>query len=429
MSSPLRPRRALSHRVREVIQKLRRWKWLLIRIAPESLIRLYHSWSVRLEFDPRRYPRETLPAGLNIIGYLRSASGIGESARSFVKAAEEGGVPAALYNASGGYRERSEDDSLGSITQENPFDINLFCVNSQEMTTLRESLGGRFFANRVNVGYWYWEFPELPASHRNRFEGLDEIWVASEFVRSAVKRALPLERAMGVHVLPPLVEPRRSPASRGQLGLEAEEFVFLALADAGSVLSRKNPEGAIEAFVRAFGVSKDVRLIVKVNHPGMDPAGVTALKRSAGRASIRVLDRVSSRDEIDALLFHCDALVSLHRSEGLGLPCAEAMALGKPVIATDYSGSTDFVSRETGFPVPCKLVQLPQAIGPYEAGAFWAEPDLDAAASAMKQVVEDRRESRRRGAAGASFIEGRYGRAAVAEMLRSRLDWLRSRRQ
>jgi glycosyltransferase involved in cell wall biosynthesis len=184
----------------------------------------------------------------------------------------------------------------------------------------------------------------------------------------------------------------------------------------------------MRAFRDAFGASKEVELVVKINHPELDPEGVAKLKARADSASIRVLDWISSREEIDGLLTQCDALVSLHRSEGLGLPCAEAMALGKPVIATDYSGSTDFLDAKTGYPVPFRMTQLSQSIGPYEKGAVWAEPDLGAAAAAMRNVFENREEAARRGAAAAERIEERYGRAAIARMLRSRLERLRSRR-
>lgn len=420
-------RPGFSHRVREALQKLRPWKWLLIRLAPRSLIRVYHGWSVRLEFEPGRYPKEALPPGLNVVGYLRSASGIGESARSFVRVAHEAGIPISLYNAAGERGDRLEDDSLGTLHQGNPYDVNLFCVNSAEMKTLREYLGGRFFANRINIGYWYWEFPELPKSHRDRFHGLDEIWVASRFVRRAVERAVPRDGSVAVHVVPPRVATRRSPMGRSQLDLPRDAFLFLVLADAGSVLSRKNPEGAVESFLRAFGNSKEACLVVKINHPRADPEGVERLRAASRRGAIRILDRTSSREEIDGLLTNCDALVSLHRSEGLGLPCAEAMALGKPVIATDYSGSADFLGPGTGYPVPYRLVELPQAIGPYEKGAIWAEPDIDAASRAMRSVFEDREEARRRGAAAAEAIERCYGGAAVGRRMAERLSWLRDR--
>ena len=420
----------LSHRVRGLFQKLRPWRWLLIHVVPTRLLRRYHAWSVRLDFDPALYPKQNLPAGLNVIGFLRSASGVGESGRSFVQAAHDAGIPTSLVNADGADRDRfDEDDSLGVLQRKNPFDVNLFCVNSDHMKILGDYLGGRFFANRVNVGYWYWEFPELPASHRDRFQRLDEIWVASEFVHGAVERALPADGSVTVQVLPPHVAYRRSQRKRWQLGLHPNAFVFLALADAGSVLSRKNPEGAIEAFLQAFGGSPETQLILKINHPDTDPEGVEKLKAAARGRPIRVLDWISSREEIDGLLTNCDALVSLHRSEGFGLPCAEAMALGKPVIATGYSGTVDFLSEATGFPVPYRLVELSQAIGPYEKGAIWAEPDLDAAALAMRRVFEDREESGRRGAAAAALVETRYGRPAVAGMLKQRLEVLRSRRR
>ena len=64
----------------------------------------------------------------------------------------------------------------------------------------------------------------------------------------------------------------------------------------------------------------------------------------------------------------CDAYVSLHRSEGTGLTITDAMALGKPVIATSWSGNMDFMDVSNSFPVRYELVELQRTIGPYRAG-------------------------------------------------------------
>ena len=64
----------------------------------------------------------------------------------------------------------------------------------------------------------------------------------------------------------------------------------------------------------------------------------------------------------------CDAYVSLHRSEGIGLTIAEAMGLGKPVIATGWSGNTDFMDVSNAFPVGYRLVEIEENVGPYHGG-------------------------------------------------------------
>ena len=79
--------------------------------------------------------------------------------------------------------------------------------------------------------------------------------------------------------------------------------------------------------------------------------------------------------------------------------------LVKPVIGTNYSGNTDFLSDKTGFAVPYKLRLVEP--GEYEPGAEgqrWAEPDETAAAEAMRHVFDDQRERQMRGAAGKALV-------------------------
>ena len=93
---------------------------------------------------------------------------------------------------------------------------------------------------------------------------------------------------------------------------------------------------------------------------------------------------------------------------------AEALAFGKPVIGTDFSGNREFLTDLTGFPVPYTL--RPLLPGEYHAGdnQFWAEPDVKVAAEQMRRVFLDREESDRRGIAGKRLIASRYAGERVA---------------
>jgi glycosyltransferase involved in cell wall biosynthesis len=84
-----------------------------------------------------------------------------------------------------------------------------------------------------------------------------------------------------------------------------------------------------------------------------------------------------------------DSFVSLHRSEGFGIGMAQAMYLGKPVIATGYSGNMDFMNHNNSYLVRYRLVELDQNYGPYEKGYVWADPDLEHAAELMRRVFAD----------------------------------------
>ena len=168
--------------------------------------------------------------------------------------------------------------------------------------------------------------------------------------------------------------------------------MFLVTFDYLSVAERKNPVGVIEAYRRAVPAptADGPLLVVKSLNAHLRPhqAEQTALAAS-GRDDIWLLDRHATRDEQLALTRAADALVSLHRSEGLGLHLMEAMWLGTPTIATRYSGNMLFCTDDN-----CALIDAGRSAvvagdGYLPAGAEWAEPDLDQAADAMRRMLTD----------------------------------------
>jgi glycosyltransferase involved in cell wall biosynthesis len=149
--------------------------------------------------------------------------------------------------------------------------------------------------------------------------------------------------------------------------------------------------------------------------------------RAAGEgADVSIEDRALEPAELGALFASCDAYVSLHRCEGFGFPIAEAMASGKPVIATDYSGSTDFLDEETGFPVRWKPWTLGWPLRDYEVGTVWAEPDEAHAVETMRRVFSDSAERERRAEAGRRRMREIYGPQAVGGRIAERLEALRA---
>jgi glycosyltransferase involved in cell wall biosynthesis len=128
-----------------------------------------------------------------------------------------------------------------------------------------------------------------------------------------------------------------------------------------------------------------------------------------------------ARPRAIALLALSDCFLSLHRSEGFGRGPAEAMLLGKPVIATDYSGTRDFATPETALLVDYRLVPVGAEEYPGAEGQVWAEVDLDHAASAMRRLVADPSLARRLGQAGRERIGRSYDPPAVGARYVERL--------
>jgi glycosyltransferase involved in cell wall biosynthesis len=273
------------------------------------------------------------------------------------------------------------------------------------------------------VGYWAWELPELPGSWAQLARLYHEVWAPSTFVADAIRRAtagLPLIIRVQPHPLPDLagVTP-----DRARFGLRDGVFAFLGMFDVLSSPARKNPMGAVQAFQRAFPPDRaDVELVVKVVTPDHDPARLAILRAAvAGWPNIRLLVERLSDTDADRLIASADAFVSLHRSEGFGLSIAAAMALGRPVVVTGWSGNMDFCG-EGAIAVGYRLVPVDDPSGVYAGdGQVWAEPDLDEAAAAMRRLADDPAAARALGEAARAHVTALLTKAYDADPLR---PWL-----
>jgi glycosyltransferase involved in cell wall biosynthesis len=250
---------------------------------------------------------------------------------------------------------------------------------------------------------------------------VDEVWCATSFVAQAVAAAC----GKPVHKVPPPMEvPLARAYRRREFGLPEAPFLFLFTFDYNSFVKRKNPEAVIAAFRDAFPRGRDdVGLVVKSVNGANQPARVAAMSaRIGGDPRIVCLDRFLSRDESYGLTSVTDAYVSLHRAEGLGLGLGEAMALGKPAIATGYSGNLEFMREGNSLLVDYRLV--PVAPGEYlvdDARFEWAEPDVVSAARCMRLLADDPPMRERIALAGRETIATGFTREGTAALLRARL--------
>ena len=348
--------------------------------------------------------------GVNVAGYFESEKGVGEAARASVRALKAVPIPHVLNNVtdSGSWNRERSSSNYGDA---NPHPVNLLHVNADQVPMVASQLGDAYFRGRYNIGYWFWELSHFPEEWSSSFEYFDEVWVGSNFVLDAISRVSPIP----VVRMPLALRERADKVGRGDrshLGLSAESFVFVFMFDFHSFIARKNPLGLIEAFKMAFSDEDDVWLILKSAHSGTNAADFEAVKAAATGAKIKLVDTVLSEGETTALLSMCDCYVSLHRSEGFGLPIAEAMSLGKPVIVTAYSGNMDFTTPSNSLLVKYRLVELDLDYGPYKKGSFWADPNLDHAAELMRYAYENR---------DASNAVGRRAREDVLQLFHPRV--------
>lgn len=358
--------------------------------------------------------------GMNVFGSFERDAGVAESARCCVKAAQAAGIEAVLISL--GSEAGADPDKETAPAVENPHSVNVFHLEVPQTSCVDETHGAALRKGHYNIGYWTWELPEFPDYWLENFEAVDEVWVPSRFVWEAIAAKSPIPVLVMPHAIG--LEPA-SGITRADLGLPPDEFLFLTLFDFDGSLPRKNPVGAIEAFRRAFGDREGVRLVVKTQHADRHPDELALVNTALrGARNITLLDRTIPRPEMTALQSLCDCVVSLHRAEGFGLGLAEAMRLGKPVIATNWSGNLEYMSVSNSCLVDFDLVPLTETTGPYKRGQIWAEPNLHHAAFWMRGILEEPTLRQRIGAHAQRSIVEKLSPARIGHLYLKRLTAL-----
>ncbi|WP_340649634.1 glycosyltransferase [Pseudoxanthomonas winnipegensis] len=363
-----------------------------------------------------------LGPGVNLYGYLHGQFGLGQSARQYARALLQARYPVGLHDAGIAIPHACDDRSLvpfmgGAATQP----INLVFVNPDHFAQVRPALP----AAAYTIGFWFWELDSIPVDWMQALDQVDEVWVATAFVERAFRRATDKPVIRIPHPIPQALE---LALPRSCFDLHEDAFVFLCSFDFNSSIHRKNPFAVIAAFKSAFpDPQARVQLLIKTSNGHRHPALLAELLRHA-QADARVLvrDQVLNDAQLCALQRSVDAYVSLHRAEGLGLGLAETMALGKPVIATAWSGNLDFMDDENSCLVPFRLVPVQPGQYPHVQDAKWAEADTEAAAGWMARLAGSSDLARDKGQRARKTISTLMSADAAAAAMLARLRFLQT---
>ena len=362
------------------------------------------------------------PIGVNVSGYVNAESGMGEATRCSIRALQRAGIPVALQNVQP-ETQRTADTSFTEFVDSNPHPFNLIHLNADNMEWFASMRGPQYFQHRYTIGYWFWELEAFRPDWMPAFEYVDEVWVASEFSLRAIGRDAPVPVVHMPLGLQPLTV---ADATRAQFGLPERAFIFLYVFDVSSQLERKNPMAAIRAFKLAGLKHDEAVLLLKFTNGHRDRAAVRRLSEAATGLNVVLLDTVMHRPELNALMSLTDCCVSLHRAEGFGLTIAEHMSLGKPAIATAYSGNMDFMTSETSCLVPYQLVPITRDLGPYLRGNLWADPDIEHAAARMRDLARAPERAKEIGERGRAYVRRALDPERSARLVRGRLEQVRA---
>lgn len=394
---------ALKYRYREVLLKIR-------RIYERHLRR------------PIRSRESSRPLGVNVAGFAQSIYGIGESSRALWRAVQDTGLPCALLNIKSNVHLNADTSASEEFVRENPYRVNLLTFSFDYARRFYRDMGPRFFAGRRNVGYWFWEQEHFPVRWHSSFDYFDEIWVPTDFVRRSIAEVSPIPVRKIVHPLS--MNESEAVRDRRRFNLPEESFVFLFTFDFFSTVQRKNPGAVIAAFQQAFGREEPAILILKSINAESEKEARNSLGYSALGADIRFFDEHLSGADINSLFATADCYVSLHRAEGVGLGMAQAMYLGKPVIATGYSGNLDFMNKENSLLVDYAMTELQENAGTYEKGSRWADPNVEEAARHMRWVFDHREAATALGQRAAASVRATMNPALTSAQIKQRVQEL-----
>jgi len=276
--------------------------------------------------------------------------------------------------------------------------------------------GRNYFKNKYNIAYLAWELSEFPKNWIKQLNLVDEIWVPSNFVKNAIEKHF----KKPIVVVPHSIKITPGVFNRNHFSFCQNSFLFLFIFDFYSLFERKNPLGVIQAFKNAFNKNENVELVIKCSNAEIDAENFKELEKQIADWSIKIINKYLSREELNSLINITNCYVSLHRSEGFGLTIAEAMALGKPVIATNYSGNADFMNKQICFPVDYTLKKLEKDFGPYKKGNVWADPDIKQATKYMRYVFKNKKEAEKIGLEAKQYILKQLSPNTISEKIKNR---------
>jgi glycosyltransferase involved in cell wall biosynthesis len=339
--------------------------------------------------------------GFNVIGFISGNLGQGTAARSTIKILLEKDLPVSVIDVDAGFGRSGFDNSFNHLVQsdnQSSYAVNLIQLNPPEISQLlKQGLPCFTDPTRLNIIVPFWELPRLPQSWIPVLEKMDMILAPTHFIEYMMATQVP---GVPVRHYPQTISiPDTIVPNRAAFNLPEDNVLFVTSFEMFSDINRKNTWAVIEAFDRAFKDNSGVNLIVNINNARKLPSFTAELDKlqtvAAKNRCIILLEKGLSYLEVLTLYASSDVLISLHRAEGLGLSPMEAMFLGKPVIATGWSGNMDFMNDVNSCLVPSILVPVcsnaqsgynPSYIG---GSTVWAEPNIDSAVFWMQRLAGD----------------------------------------
>ncbi|UEQ74704.1 glycosyltransferase [Chryseobacterium arthrosphaerae] len=328
---------------------------------------------------------QVMQLSVNYHGFFNGNFGISEATRLNALALEAIGIRVNRINYSSETFERIEDTA-----SENNASINIFHININFISDFFSKNQDLKLNDYYNIIYWAWEFPEVSDKVIKILGVFDELWVPSDFCVNIFTQYTGIPVIRFSHPIQKLAESKDfDPA---QYGISGNQKIYITIFDSLSTTIRKNPEATLEAFTSVFKDSKDSVLIVKTHNLERSKDAQKALESYTSIPNVIIINEHFSKEKLHSLIQQSDVLISLHGSEGFGLTMAEAMAYGKIVVGTGYSGNLDFMNVNNSFLIQYDFIKTSNTKGLIDEGLTLAKPRLTDAIEKL-QYIKDHFES------------------------------------
>lgn len=397
----------------------------LTHIVPKGPRQKVRDWliketSVKLARPPKAYIPGKYPDGINEFGFFREETGLGQGTRMYARSIEEAGIPHRFIHLNFlDWLPRDETSFADKLSKKPKYAVNLIHLNPDQWDEAMQLFPRRYFDRHYNIGVWLWELESLPRPWLRLLDFVDELWVPSEFIARAARK----ETDKPITVIPYGIEIDKPKLTRADLGLPEDQFIALAMFDSHSYVHRKNPMAAIEAFTEALAGKPDTMLVLKANHPKEKEIELLEKQLKDARVQYKIIRERMSRECLNGLIACSDVFISLHRSEGFGLPIAEAMMLGTAVVATNWSANSEFMDETCAGCIGYGMVPVGDRYHyATESSDQWAEPDIHEAAGYLKKLYDDPEYRKKLAGNGQAHVRNLLSVEGSGEKMKKRLE-------
>jgi glycosyltransferase involved in cell wall biosynthesis len=333
------------------------------------------------------------------VGPVFEASGYGTVSRTFVFGLTDAGLPVRVLGVGADDRKLLEPgvgDRLGGLrgTDVGPCPVGLVHYTPDFYPRVR-------FKNVVRrIGYTIFETDRVPENWAVCSQSVEELWVPSRFnyetfsasgIDAAKLRVFPY--GVDTEFFKPVAERLEIGGRRGFCFLYVFPFDW-----------RKGVDLLLEAYCAEFHAGDDVTLALKTQsdrHAGAELERLVSgclpaqLAQRKDLPHVAVFTQRMDAVQLRALYNTCDLYISTERASGWGMPCMEAMAMGKPVAAIGWGGSTEFMHEENSLVIrpTGRLVPVDERLAKERRiyrGHRWAEVTVDEVRRVLRLAYDHR---------------------------------------